>query len=77
MLSRPSRLVAVVLTRSRRSSLSSRRASGGAPNDCRIDTGMPALEPGVKMTQSVFSFSIRIRSGVSPDEASPFFQMSA
>ena len=43
----PSRLVAVVPMRSRRSSSSSRMAGGGAANDLRIDSGMPALLPGV------------------------------
>ena len=47
MPSRPSRLVAVVLTRSLNNSLSSVIASGGAAKDFRIETGMPALLPGV------------------------------
>jgi len=42
-----SRLVAVVLTRSRKSSVSSRSCSDGAANERRIDTGMPAVDPGV------------------------------
>ena len=37
----------VVATRSRSSSASSRTAAGGAANDCRIETGSPALLPGV------------------------------
>ena len=44
---RPSRLVAVVLIRSPSSSLSCRTVSFGASNDLRIETGIPALLPGV------------------------------
>jgi len=40
-------MVAVVLIRSASSSLSSRTFSLGASNDLRIETGMPALLPGV------------------------------
>ena len=47
MPSRPRRLVAVVPMRSRSSSSSSRMAGGGAANDLRIESGMPALLPGV------------------------------
>ena len=45
--SRPSRLVAVVAIRSRSSSPSSITAGSGAAKDFRIDTGRPALLPGV------------------------------
>jgi hypothetical protein len=41
------RLVAVVATRSRKSSVSSRSAAGGAAKERTIETGMPAVEPGV------------------------------
>ena len=44
---RPSRLVAVVAIRSRKSSASSRTAAAGAANDLTIDTGSPAVLPGV------------------------------
>ena len=43
----PSRLVAVVLTRSRIRSLSSTTSALGAANDFRTETGMPAWLPGV------------------------------
>ncbi len=39
--------VAVEPTRSRSSSSSSRAAGSGAANDFRIETGSPAVEPGV------------------------------
>ena len=44
---RPSRLVAVLAMRSRKSSPSSRIAGGGAAKDLRIEIGMPASLPGV------------------------------
>jgi len=44
---RASRLVTVVLMRSASSSLSSLSVWFGASNDLRIETGMPALLPGV------------------------------
>jgi hypothetical protein len=42
-----STLIAVVAARSASASLSERRLSGGAANDDRIDSGSPALLPGV------------------------------
>ena len=44
---KPSRLVTVVLIRSASDSLSCLIVSGGAANDLRIETGNPALLPGV------------------------------
>jgi len=44
---RPNRLVTVVLIRSPRASASCCTALGGAAKDLRIDTGIPALLPGV------------------------------
>ncbi len=45
MPSRPSRLVTVVVTRSRNASPSSAAPPAGAANDFRIDTGQPRLAP--------------------------------
>ena len=48
MPSRPSRLVAVVATRSRKQlGVLARSPAAGAANDLRIDTGSPAVLPGV------------------------------
>ena len=44
---RDSREVAVVAIRSRRNSSSARVAGSGHANDLRIETGMPAVLPGV------------------------------
>ena len=43
----PSKLVAVLEMRSRKSSPSSRIAGGGAANDLRMEIEMPASLPGV------------------------------
>ncbi|MBK7876549.1 MAG: hypothetical protein IPJ77_12510 [Planctomycetes bacterium] len=45
--SRPSRLVTVLAMRSWKSSPSSRTSGAGAASDERIDTGSPAVLPGV------------------------------
>ncbi len=45
--SNPSKLVTVVLIRSRSSSASSRTSADGAAKDFRMETGSPALLPGV------------------------------
>ena len=52
-------------------------SKGGASSELRIDTGMPAFEPGVKMLMSTFDLSCAIRSGDWPQSARPFFQVSA
>ena len=56
---------------------SSPRSPAGLRKLCRTDTGIPAVDPGVKMTKSAFAFSCAIRSGAIPDEARPFCHVVA
>ena len=51
----------VLSTRSPNNSPSSTISNGGASSDARIDTGIPALLPGVKTFTSTFSRNLAIR----------------
>ena len=59
---RPNRLVTVVVTRSCNSSSSAMISAGGAEKDFNIDTGSPALLPGVYMVSSLASRNRLMRS---------------
>ena len=51
----------VLSTRSPNNSPSSTTSNGGASSDAKIDTGIPALLPGVKIFTSTFSRNLAIR----------------
>ena len=67
----------VLSIRSPNNSESSTISNGGAANELRIDTGIPARLPGVNTVTSTFSRSVATRSGVCPHSASPFFHSAA
>ena len=74
---RLSKLVAVVPTRSPRSSASSRIFGEGTENDCRMETGSPAVLPGVYTKKSAASRSRAILAPSWPQDSKPAFHLAA
>ena len=67
----------VLSIRSPSSSPSSRTSKGGTSRELKMDTGMPALLPGVNMFTSTLSRNSLTLSGLCPHEPMPSFHMVA
>jgi len=67
----------VLSIRSPNNSASSMISNGGTSNELRIETGIPALLPGVKTVMSTLSRRVAMRCGSWPHSARPFFHIAA
>ena len=74
---RESRELTVFSIWSPRASPSSMISKGGHSSELRMETGIPALLPGVKMLTSHFDLNSFTRSGDWPHELIPSFHMDA
>ena len=72
-----SKLSTVLPTVSPNSSPSSITSAGGTPSELRMETGIPAVLPGVKMLMSVFSRKRAMRSAPCPQSSKPFCHIAA